>query len=286
MSQQPVTPPSYLPIFASLAMLVFAMGSVSWIQGKSYGLGVLMLGVGALIIVSAQWFYRVVIDGQTFLANNATFDRSLRIGMMWFIFTEFMFFAGLFGVLFYIRTWALPVLSGQIESKLMTHVLLWPDFIASWPLLQTPDQSLTQVEAIKPFGIPLLNTFILLLSGLTITLSHFMVLKNQLKKSASWLVVTIVLGWLFLALQVYEYHYALVGGLRLGSGIYGSIFYLMTGFHGIHVFIGTLVLMVMWCRMFQGHFSAKEHFGFEAAIWYWHFVDVVWLMLFVFVYWI
>lgn len=194
MSHQPATPPSYLPILASVSMLIFAIGSVGWVQGKGYGLVTLILGVCALILVCAQWFYRVVIDGQTFLANNAVFDRSLRIGVMWFIFTELMFFVGLFGVLFYIRVWALPVLSGQVGSKLMTHVLLWPDFISNWPLLQTPDQSLSQIEAIEPMGIPLLNTLILLLSGLTITISHFMVLKSQLKKSALWLAITIFLG--------------------------------------------------------------------------------------------
>lgn len=285
MSEQPVIPNSYMPAISSVAMLLMAVGAVSWLHGN---MGPLLLGVGTtmLCVVIYKWFQTVIHDSRTILFGNKVFDRSMRIGMMWFIFTEVMFFAAFFGVLFYIRVWALPQLGGEVESKLMTHVILWPDFQAAWPLLNTPDATVQNVQAVGAMGIPALNTLTLLSSGLTITVAHHAILQNDYKRSARWMVYTILLGMIFLGLQVIEYAHAISLGLSIRSGIYGSIFYMMTGFHGLHVLLGSLILAVICIRMSRGEFSKESHFGFEASAWYWHFVDVVWLLLFVFVYWI
>lgn len=283
-----ITPNSYLPIVGSVAFLLLAVGAGNWIHGNSIGPFLVVLGGLTLGYMMFAWFSVVIQENRTVFLGDEILDRSMRWSMVWFIFTEVMFFAAFFGVLFYIRAWALPQLSGLVESKIMTHKLLWPSFEASWPLATTPDPVLVKPPGMvmHAAGIPVLNTVILLLSGLTITLSHHLLVKDQIKKALLWLNITVGLGALFLLMQVVEYGHAYANGLTLSSGIYGNIFFMMTGFHGLHVLLGSIMIFIIGLRMRKGHFTADSHFAFEAAAWYWHFVDVVWLALFVFVYWI
>ncbi len=283
-----ITPNSYLPIIGSVAFLLLAAGAGNWVHGNAIGPVMVLLGFILLGYMIFSWFSIVIHENRTVLSGNQVLDRSMRWSMVWFIFTEVMFFAAFFGVLFYIRTWALPQLSGLVESKIMTHKLLWPSFEGSWPLTTTPDPSVVSPPnmVMRPAGIPALNTIILLLSGLTITLSHHHLIRDRMKKAILWLNITLSLGVVFLILQVVEYGHAYANGLTLSSGIYGNIFFMMTGFHGLHVMLGSIIMFIVGLRMRKGHLSSASHFAFEAATWYWHFVDVIWLALFVFVYWI
>ena len=205
--------------------------------------------------------------------------------MGWFIFSEVMFFAAFFGALFYIRYWAGPWLGG-VGEKGVSH-LLWPNFEYTWPLLQNPDPQVFPGPSgvIGPWGLPLINTILLVTSSFTLTFAHHALRRNQRGPLKLWLGLTILLGFAFLVLQAEEYIHAYTElGLTLGSGIYGATFFMLTGFHGAHVTIGALMLTVMFFRVLQGDFTPEHHFGFEAAAWYWHFVDVVWICLFIFVY--
>ncbi|SVA13548.1 uncharacterized protein METZ01_LOCUS66402 [marine metagenome] len=228
------------------------------------------------------WF-RIVISESVGGMNSKLLDRSFRMGMAWFIVSEIMFFAAFFGALFYARLITVPWLAGA-GTNLETHVLLWPDFADTWPLFMTPGGTTT--EAMEAWGLPFINTCILVTSSVTVTFAHWALKKNQRLPLAIWLGLTVALGISFLILQVVEYMEAYNElGLTLGSGIYGSTFFMLTGFHGAHVTMGTIMLFVILLRCLRGHFSPENHFGFEAASWYWHFVDVVWLFLFTFVYW-
>jgi cytochrome c oxidase subunit 3 len=203
--------------------------------------------------------------------------------MMWFIFSEVMFFAAFFGALFYARTFVLPWLSGEGDGA-FTNQYLWQGYVAGWPD-NGPAGIGGAFETIPAWGLPLINTLILLSSGVTITLAHHALKANARKALLWWLGATVLLGVFFLALQAEEYIHAYTElNLTLGSGIYGSTFFMLTGFHGMHVMLGTIMLAVMWLRCAKGHFSKDHHFAFEAVAWYWHFVDVVWLLLFLFVY--
>jgi cytochrome c oxidase subunit 3 len=200
--------------------------------------------------------------------------------MSWFIFSEVMFFAAFFGALWYTRVVTMPWL-GDLDHK----QLLWPEFNAVWPNLG-PAGVVEAFETMGPFWLPTINTALLLASGVTLTISHHALRENHRSKSIFWLFATIVLGFVFVACQAYEYFYAYSSlNLRFDSGAYGSLFYMLTGFHGFHVLLGATMLAVIWVRMLKGHFTADNHFGFEGAAWYWHFVDVVWLGLYIFVYW-
>jgi cytochrome c oxidase subunit 3 len=210
---------------------------------------------------------------------------SFRLGMGWFIFSEVMFFAAFFGALFYARMFSVPWLGGAGNNE-MTGALLWPGFEAAWPT-NGPAEVGGPFETMGAWGIPAINTLILLSSGVTVTLAHWALKKSQRGALVGWLAATVALGALFLALQVYEYGHAYSElNLTLGSGIYGTTFFMLTGFHGLHVTLGAIMLLVILLRSMKGHFTAEHHFGFEAVAWYWHFVDVVWLGLFVFVYWL
>jgi cytochrome c oxidase subunit 3 len=212
-------------------------------------------------------------------------DRSFRWGMSWFIFSEIMFFAAFFGALFYARVFAVPWLGGEGDRG--SSNMLWEGFQATWPLINTPDPNLYPAPkgVIGPWGLPLINTILLVSSSFTITVAHHALRADNRKKLKLWLGATIILALVFVGLQAEEYMHAYQDlNLTLQSGIYGSTFFMLTGFHGAHVILGTIMLIVMLIRIRKGHFSADNHFGFEAAAWYWHFVDVVWLVLFVFVY--
>jgi cytochrome c oxidase subunit 3 len=216
---------------------------------------------------------------------SAQLDRSFRWGMSWFIFSEVMFFLAFFGALFYVRVLAGPWLGGE-GDKGVAH-MLWPSFEFTWPLLNTPDPKLfpPAKDVIDPWHLPLINTILLVSSSVTITIAHHALRRDHRGALKLWMAITILLGLSFIALQAYEYFEAYTKlGLTLGSGIYGATFFMLTGFHGAHVTLGTIILIVMFVRILRGHFNPDKHFGFEAASWYWHFVDVVWVGLFIFVY--
>jgi cytochrome c oxidase subunit 3 len=229
------------------------------------------------------WWFGDVISESLQGRYNARVDTSFRMGMMWFIFSEVTFFAAFFGALFYARMFILPWLSGEGDGAL-TNTYLWQGFVAGWPS-NGPAEIGGVFETIPAWGLPLINTLILLTSGVTITMAHHALKANARTGLLWWLGATVLLGVIFLGLQAEEYIHAYQElNLTLGSGIYGSTFFMLTGFHGMHVMLGTIMLAVMWLRCAKGHFSKDHHFAFEAVAWYWHFVDVVWLLLFLFVY--
>lgn len=278
------------PIIGSSALAVLAFGAVNFIQQStdkveteaSFGAPIFYIGLALIAYMFFGWF-RTVISESVGGMNSKLLDRSFRMGMAWFILSEIMFFAAFFGALFYARLITVPWLAGA-GTNLETHVLLWPDFADTWPLFLTPGGTTT--EAMEAWGLPFINTCILVTSSVTVTFAHWALKKNQRLPLAIWLGLTVALGISFLTLQVVEYMEAYNElGLTLGSGIYGSTFFMLTGFHGAHVTMGTIMLFVILLRCLRGHFSPENHFGFEAASWYWHFVDVVWLFLFTFVYW-
>ncbi|MBX9713184.1 MAG: cytochrome c oxidase subunit 3, partial [Pseudomonadaceae bacterium] len=248
--------------------------------------GPLIFSIGGLFLAYMLfgWFGAVIKESRAGL-YSAQMDRSFRWGMSWFIFSEVMFFAAFFGALFYVRTFAGPWLGGDGAKGVAN--MLWPNFEYVWPLLQTPDPKLFPApkEVIDPWHLPLLNTVLLVSSSVTLTIAHHALKHGKRALLKAWLALTIVLGVTFLGFQAVEYVEAYRElGLTLGSGIYGSTFFMLTGFHGAHVTLGTVMLAVMLVRILRGHFDAEHQFGFEAASWYWHFVDVVWIALFVFVY--
>jgi cytochrome c oxidase subunit 3 len=278
------------PIIATLGLLITVFGVGTWFNdlkaNHAESNGPLIFFVGALFLAYMLfgWFGNVIKESRGGF-YSPQMDRSFRWGMSWFIFSEVMFFAAFFGVLFYVRTWAGPWLGGE-GAKGVAH-MLWPSFEYTWPLLNSPDPKLYPAPSgvISPWGLPLLNTILLVSSSFTLTFAHHALRKNQRKPLTLWMALTVLLGIAFLVFQVEEYIHAYGElGLTLGSGIYGATFFMLTGFHGAHVTLGALMLSIMLIRIIRGHFSPEQHFGFEAAAWYWHFVDVVWIGLFVFVY--
>ena len=278
------------PIIATIGMLTTVYGVGTWFNDlkadRAESNGPLIFFVGGLILAYMLfgWFGNVIKESRGGL-YSPQMDRSFRWGMSWFIFSEVMFFAAFFGALFYIRYWAGPWLGGEGDKGVAN--MLWPNFEYTWPLLNNPDPKLFPAPSgvISAWGLPLLNTILLVTSSFTVTFAHHALKKNNRKQLKIWLALTVLLGISFLFFQVEEYIHAYNElGLTLGSGIYGATFFMLTGFHGAHVTLGALILTVMLVRIWRGHFDADQHFGFEAASWYWHFVDVVWIGLFVFVY--
>ncbi len=281
---------SVWPIIGSFALFLTAFGAASFIHQStekvaaegSYGAPLFYLGLAAIIFMMFGWFRTVIRESLKGMVSSQL-DRTYRMGMAWFIVSEVMFFAAFFGALFYARILSVPWLAGA-GNNLETHLQLWPDFAEIWPLFITPGGS--QTEAMEAWGLPFINTIILVSSSVTLTFAHWALKKDRRLPLKLWLLVTVVLGAIFLTLQVVEYAHAYQElGLSLGSGIYGSTFFMLTGFHGAHVTMGTIMLAIMLLRCLRGHFSPDKHFAFEAVSWYWHFVDVVWLFLFTFVYW-
>ncbi len=277
------------PILASIALFMLAVGAATMINGMKSGttqtgLFVLAAGTICMSLILFGWFGNVIRESGKGL-YNAQMDRSFRWGMGWFIFSEIMFFAAFFGTLFYVRTLAVPWLGGEGEKGVSN--MLWQGFSAEWPLMVTPDQQNYPgpQQVIDPWHIPLLNTILLISSSFTVTIAHKALKLGKRSRTVLWLTATILLGCVFLYFQAYEYVLAYTElGLTLDAGIYGATFFILTGFHGLHVTLGTLMLIIIWLRVMKGHFSADNHFGFEAVAWYWHFVDVVWVGLFLFVY--
>ena len=279
------------PIIASTGLFLTLVGAGMMMNDMSagvkdsYGFYVFFAGGVITAYMLFGWFGHVIQESRAGL-NSAQMDRTYRWGMFWFIFSEIMFFVALFGTLFYVRMFAVPWLGGEGDGA-ATHEFLWPAFTAEWPLMLNPDNDQFKGAAalIDPFHLPLINTLLLVASSLTLTLAHHALRKGELYKIKLWLIITLVLGFAFLFFQAEEYMTAYNDlGLTLNAGIYGSTFFLLTGFHGAHVTLGAIMLTVMLARVYKGHFEPEKHFGFEAASWYWHFVDVVWIGLFIFVY--
>ncbi|HEC04751.1 MAG TPA: cytochrome c oxidase subunit 3 [Thiothrix sp.] len=278
---------SYWPIVGSIGMASMLGGFASSLHDNSLGTGIMVLGFGLIVFMVFGWMGQVVHESEQGIYNKQV-DRSFRMGMGWFIFSEVMFFAAFFGALWYARNLSVPWLGGS-SNNAFTNTVLWPEFKSVWPLLQMPDAANFTVPKaiIHAWEIPAINTLCLLLSGATLTWAHWALLNNNRKQIIVGLIATIALGVIFLSLQVAEYAEAYQHlDLKLSSGIYGSTFFMLTGFHGLHVTLGTIMLIVILMRVLRGHFNPDNHFGFEGVAWYWHFVDVVWLGLFIFVYWL
>jgi cytochrome c oxidase subunit 3 len=267
--------PSPWPVITSAGLFTLALGTVLFINSVSAGSWLMLAGASTIIYMMFRWFGQVVGESESGTYNHQV-DLSFRWGMSWFIFSEVMFFAAFFGALFYARQISLPLLA---ETE-----LLWPGFDGVWPSSGPKGNPFTPMAA---WGIPAINTLILLTSGATVTWAHWGLLKNNRSQLVVGLILTVALGIAFIAFQAYEYVHAYQElGLKLTAGVYGATFFMLTGFHGFHVTMGTIMLFVILVRSMAGHFTAKNHFGFEAVAWYWHFVDVVWLGLFIFVYWV
>jgi cytochrome c oxidase subunit III len=280
--------PSGWPIIGSIGLFCFLVGFANWLHNNT--IGPYLFGLGALISIYMLfgWFGKVIKENEAGLLNSPQMERSYRWGMCWFIFTEVMFFSAFFGALFYTRIYSVPWLGGEGAGAL-THLLLWPNFQPEWPVYQTPNPALFvgPHSIMETWGIPALNTLILLSSGVTITIAHWGIVRDRRTQAIIFQTLTILLGITFLLMQAHEYIIAYTEkDLKLSSGIYGTTFFMLTGFHAAHVTVGTIMLLVILLRLFKGHFNSKHHFGFEAAAWYWHFVDAVWLALFTFVYWL
>ncbi len=268
--------PSSWPVKGSIALFCMAIGAATWFNGMLPGPWLVAFGFAMLVYVLYGWFGTVVGESEAGKYNNQV-DVSFRWSMSWFIFSEVMFFAAFFGALFYARQLSVPWL-GDLE-----HKLLWPDFGGHWPT--AGPEAGEKFTVMGPFPIPALNTALLLMSGVTLTIAHHALKDGNRGRLNLFMALTIALGVLFLGFQVYEYSHAYSElNLKLTSGIYGSTFFLLTGFHGFHVTIGVTMLIVILARCLKGHFTSEHHFAFEAVAWYWHFVDVVWLGLFFVVY--
>ena len=275
---------SHWPVVGSVGLLFMMVGVSSWLNGAGPGFYVMLVGVAVIVFMITGWFAEVIAESQRGLYNDQV-DKSFRQGMFWFIFSEVMFFAAFFGALFYARTMSIPWLGGA-SNNFFTNLLLWQGFESTWPT-NGPGNMGGEYEAMPAMGLPLINTAILLTSSVTVTIAHHALIAGKRSQLAFFLAATFILGFIFVGLQAYEYIHAYQDlNLRLTSGIYGSTFFMLTGFHGMHVTIGAIMLTTIFFRVLKGHFTPDKHFAFEAVAWYWHFVDVVWIGLYVFVYWL
>jgi cytochrome c oxidase subunit 3 len=275
------------PIVGSVALFTLMAGAVSYLNEWAPGY-VFLPGALILAYMFFGWFATVIGENERGMFNLQV-DKSFRMGMMWFIISEVMFFAAFFGALFYARVLSVPWIGGA-GTKIYNSLLLWQDYNPAWPTngpARVGGFEDGSFQVIPAFSLPAINTLILLTSGVTITIAHHALRAGKRNVLTLFLALTFLLGFLFVGLQAMEYGEAYKElGLKLSTGIYGSTFFMLTGFHGMHVTIGAIMLLIIWLRVLKGHFTPGRHFGFEAVAWYWHFVDVVWLGLFVFVYWI
>jgi len=270
--------PSTWPIIGAIAILFMGFGAAFTVNKLPIGYGMLAIGFAILVYMLFGWFGTVARESEGGKFNKQV-DNSFRWGMSWFIFTEVMFFAGFFGALYYMRILAVPWL-GDLD-----HKILWPDYAGGWP---TSGPYITdKFTPMDAWGLPAINTALLLSSGVTVTWAHWALKLNKRSQLKWGLFLTILLGVLFISFQAYEYGHAYSElNLKLSTGAYGATFFMLTGFHGFHVTLGAIMLTVIYFRVLAGHFKPEHHFGFEGVSWYWHFVDVVWLGLFIFVYWL
>jgi cytochrome c oxidase subunit 3 len=276
--------PSHYPVLMSAGLFLVILGAGQWVNGSGWGAYALLVGMVFWLTVMWRWFSTSIQESESGLYSDRI-DVSYRWSMSWFIFSELMFFAAFFGALYWARVHSVPML-GNLD-----HQVLWPDFKAIWPsagggVTASPTGTVEPFSTIGPWPLPTINTALLLTSGVTLTIAHHALIANQRAKTIFWMWITVILGTVFLGVQAYEYLHAYRDlNLKLSSGIFGSTFFLLTGFHGFHVLVGMLMLLFITLRLMKGHFTPERHFGFEGAAWYWHFVDVVWLGLYVVVYW-
>ena len=280
---------SQWPIVAAVVMFLTVFGAAHWLNAApgeaGFGKTVIAIGFIGVLAMFFGWF-RSVIHESLAGRYDAQVDRSFRMGMMWFIFSEVMFFGAFFGALFYTRMFSVPWLGGEGHGVL-THQFLWSDYAAAWGAGggNGPERIGGSFQTVAPWGLPLLNTLILLTSSVTVTIAHHALKGGHRGKVLLFLGLTVLLGATFVYAQAHEYIEAYKElNLTLHTGVYGSTFFMLTGFHGMHVTLGTIMLAIIWLRVLKGHFTPEHHFCFEAVAWYWHFVDVVWLGLFMFVY--
>ena len=253
------------PAVGAVTLFVTMLGTAAVLNGSSMGPWIAYLGLAGVAYMFFGWFGTVIDESQRGL-YNAGVDRSFRMGMTWFIFSEVMFFAAFFGALYYARHLSVPWLGGE-GSRFMTNLFLWPDFEATWPT-NGPAGVGGEFETIPAFGLPAINTAILLTSGVTITIAHHALKAGNRGVLKIFLALTFLLGFAFVGLQAEEYIHAYRElNLTLGSGVYGSTFFMLTGFHGLHVTIGAIMLLVIWLRVMRGHFTPTHHFAFEATAW-------------------
>ena len=271
--------PAPWPIIGSTGLFCMALGAVFIFNAVAAGWPLLALGSMIILYMLFRWFGDVIRESEGNLYSKRV-DLSFRWSMSWFIFSEVMFFAAFFGALFWARVVSVPDLGSLLHAE-----TLWPGFKADWPSAGPgATEKFTQMGA---WGLPALNTFLLLSSGVTITVAHWALKEQKRGVLNLFMFFTVALGVVFLICQVIEYGHGYADlNLKLTTGVYGSTFYMLTGFHGFHVTIGTIMLIVILFRCLAGHFKPEQHFAFEAVAWYWHFVDVVWLGLFIFVYWL
>ena len=291
-----IAEPSYWPLIGCCGLFATVLGLVQTLHKGAIGPYLLALGLGLLIFTMVGWFGAVINESERGL-HSVQMDRTYRWGMLWFIVSEVALFTVFFIALFYVRIFATTELGGvpyEFAKAIMlskhgaTHEFLWPNFVAHWPQLTNPNPKLFPGPkgVIYTWGIPALNTLLLLSSAVTVTWAHWGLKKNNRKQLIIGLLLTILLGCIFEGFQAHEYIEAYTElGLTLASGIYGATFFMLTGLHAMHVSIGVIMLAIILIRCLKGHFLPEHHFGFEAVSWYWHFVDVVWLFLFMFVYW-
>ena len=280
-----VPDPSRHPALAALGLFFVILGAGQWINGADWGKYSLMAGMVIWLGVLFQWFSEAVSESEGGKYGHKI-DLSFRWSMSWFIFSEVMFFGAFFTALWWARMHSVPAL-GSLENA-----ILWPDFKAVWPSVvagatASPAGIVEPFTTMTPFWLPTINTALLLTSGVTLTIAHHALIVGNRSKTILFMWMTVLLGIIFLLVQGYEYYHSYVDlNLKLSSGVYGSTFFMLTGFHGFHVFVGMLMLLFITLRLQKGHFTPERHFGFEGAAWYWHFVDVVWLGLYILVYWL
>ncbi len=267
--------PDIWPLIGALSALTSASGLVMLMHADFFGEGwriVLGLGVAGLIATFFGWFSKIVNEAERG-DHTPVVQLHMRYGMILFIASEVMFFVGWFWSWFDFALFPQPI---EYLGDGSWQNVVGQDGAAA--LLSFPPEG---IDVLDPFALPLLNTIILLCSGTTVTWAHHCLINGDREGLKKGLWLTIALGVLFSAIQAYEYSHASFG---FGGVNYSSAFYMATGFHGFHVLIGTIFLAVCQFRVYKGHFTPRQHFGFEAAAWYWHFVDVVWLFLFISVY--
>ncbi len=276
--------PSRHPIMAALGLFLMIIGATLWINLIEPGHWIFLVGILVWLFTLFEWFRDTVRESEGGFYGRKV-DVSFRWSMSWFIFSEVMFFGAFFTALWFARVHSVPEL-GDLENA-----LLWPDFKAVWPSLAagttaSPAGTIEPFQTMGPFWLPTINTALLLSSGVTLTIAHHALQGNHRGRAIGFMWITVLLGFTFLCVQGYEYFHAYSDlNLKLSSGVYGSTFFMLTGFHGFHVLVGMLMLFFITLRLMKGHFTPQRHFGFEGAAWYWHFVDVVWLGLYVLVYW-
>ncbi|MEY4645775.1 MAG: hypothetical protein RLZZ596_2606 [Pseudomonadota bacterium] len=279
-----VPEPSRHPVMAAIGLFFVLFGAGQWINGADWGKYSLLAGMVLWLFVLYQWFRDAIGESESGQYGRKI-DISFRWSMTWFIFSEVMFFGGFFSALWWVRVHSVPEL-GSLDNA-----LLWPDFKAVWPtvaagMTASPAGVIEPFQTMGPWPLPTINTALLLTSGVTLTIAHHALRENNRGKTIAFMWLTVLLGLIFLVVQGYEYAHAYSDlNLKLTSGVYGSTFFMLTGFHGFHVFVGMLMLLFITLRLQKGHFTPERHFGFEGAAWYWHFVDVVWLGLYILVYW-